>query len=161
MEIEAPVTRTTSGNVFNNDATAIAALTGIYTKLGKQYTGTFATGISSISLRCGLSADEFTLYGGADDKLTAYYQNRLSMASNSGSEYWSELYNYIFMCNSVLEGLNESKSLNSKISQQLIGEAKFMRAFFYFYLVNLFDDVPLVTTTDYKINASLPRSASV
>jgi hypothetical protein len=35
---------------------------------------------------------------------------------------------------------------------------KFMRAFFYFYLVNLFGDVPLATTTDYRVNRVLPRT---
>jgi hypothetical protein len=33
-----------------------------------------------------------------------------------------------------------------------------MRAFFYFYLVNLYGDIPLVTTNDYKTNSILPRT---
>jgi starch-binding outer membrane protein, SusD/RagB family len=33
-----------------------------------------------------------------------------------------------------------------------------MRAFFYFYLVNLYGDVPLVTTTDYATNTVLSRT---
>ncbi len=33
-----------------------------------------------------------------------------------------------------------------------------MRAFFYFYLVNLYGDVPLVLSTDYKLNALLLRT---
>ncbi len=33
-----------------------------------------------------------------------------------------------------------------------------MRSFFYFYLVNLFGDAPLVMTTDYKGNAPLART---
>ena len=41
----------------------------------------------------------------------------------------------------------------------MVAEAKFLRAFFYFYLVNHFGDVPLVLNTDYKTNTSLPRSA--
>ncbi len=131
IEIGAPVTSTTSANVFNTDATAIATLTGIYTKLGFGYYGTFATGRNSVSLRSGLSADEFSLYSGAgDEKLTAYYQNKLSATLTQGSEYWSELYSYIFTCNTVLEGLQGATSLNSTIKQQLLGEARFMRAFF-------------------------------
>ncbi len=41
-----------------------------------------------------------------------------------------------------------------------MGEARFFRAFCYFYLVNLFGDVPLATTTDSTINARLPRIPS-
>jgi hypothetical protein len=39
-----------------------------------------------------------------------------------------------------------------------MGEAKFLRAFLYFYLVNLYGEIPLVTTTDYKINRLLSKS---
>ncbi|MBO9572245.1 MAG: RagB/SusD family nutrient uptake outer membrane protein, partial [Chitinophagaceae bacterium] len=34
----------------------------------------------------------------------------------------------------------------------------FLRAYYYFYLVNLFGPVPLVTTTDYEQNTMLPRA---
>ena len=43
------------------------------------------------------------------------------------------------------------------MKQQLIGEAKFIRAFCYFYLVNLYGDVPLVTGTDYSVNSTLEK----
>ena len=33
-----------------------------------------------------------------------------------------------------------------------------MRALLYFYLVNLFGDVPLITTTDYQVNQSTDRT---
>ncbi len=36
---------------------------------------------------------------------------------------------YIFICNSAIEGLSSSSSLNINVKNQLLGEAKFMRAF--------------------------------
>ncbi len=36
-----------------------------------------------------------------------------------------------------------------------------MRAFCYFYLVNLYGDVPLVLSTDWKINLELQRNSKV
>jgi hypothetical protein len=39
-----------------------------------------------------------------------------------------------------------------------MGEAKFVRAFAYFYLINLFGDVPLETSTGYVTNSILPRT---
>jgi hypothetical protein len=38
-----------------------------------------------------------------------------------------------------------------------MGEAKFMRALCYFYLVNLYGDVPLELGTDYKVNSLAAR----
>src|SRR5258708_7406862 len=64
VEVLSPVTSLTSENVYENDATAAAVLTGIYTAMtvpSPLGTGT----IDAISLISGLSADELTLYGGS------------------------------------------------------------------------------------------------
>ncbi|WP_431217937.1 RagB/SusD family nutrient uptake outer membrane protein [Puia sp. P3] len=46
------------------------------------------------------------------------------------------------------------------VRQQLLGEAKFMRAFFYFYLTNMYGNVPLATSTDWNINSLLSNMPS-
>ncbi len=71
--------------------------------------------------------------------------------------------NYIATFLSVIQQSRvlKSTSLNPHVKNQLMGEAKFMRGFCYFYLVNLFGDVPLVTTTDYKVNTTLGRTAFI
>ena len=51
-----------------------------------------------------------------------------------------------------------SNSLTFSVKQQLLGEAYFLRAFFYFYLVNLYGDVPLVLSTDWKTNSVMGRA---
>jgi hypothetical protein len=43
---------------------------------------------------------------------------------------------------------------------QLLAEAKFVRALFYFYLVNFYGDVPLLLSTDLKVNAISPKVSS-
>lgn len=159
VEIQAPVTSISQENVFSSDATAISALTGIYASMSG--TTTF-TGNASITVFTGLSADELSLYNGVTTQnYIAYYKNTLiSNSSNSyGSEFWKPLYNYIFNCNLAIEGLSSSTTLTNAVKQQLLGEAKFLRAYFYFYLVNLFGDVPVTLSTDPKINSSLARSS--
>jgi hypothetical protein len=56
--------------------------------------------------------------------------------------------------------LNQSQTLTPSLKDQLLGEAKFVRALTYFYLVNLFGDVPMPLTpdADYATNATLPRT---
>ncbi len=61
VEVDAPSTSYNAGNVYSNDATAIAVLTGLYTKIGVARLGNSFTGAKSIALLTGLSADEFTL----------------------------------------------------------------------------------------------------
>jgi hypothetical protein len=55
--------------------------------------------------------------------------------------------------------LSQSLSLTDSLKKQLRGEMLLVRALNYFYLVNLFGDLPLVTSTDFRINQMLPRSS--
>ncbi|HWK08129.1 MAG TPA: RagB/SusD family nutrient uptake outer membrane protein [Puia sp.] len=157
VEVEAPVTSTSEVNVYTSDATAAAVLTGIYTNISNSY---FSNGgIASLSLFAGLSADELKLYNGSTNTTyIRYYTNALSTSPPLIADFWNAFYPVIFIANSAIEGLANSNSLTPAIKQQLVGEAKFIRAFCYFYLVNLYGDVPLITGTDYTVNAVFFRT---
>ncbi|MBO9573244.1 MAG: RagB/SusD family nutrient uptake outer membrane protein, partial [Chitinophagaceae bacterium] len=53
-----------------------------------------------------------------------------------------------------------SRSLTPAVRKQLLGELKFFRSLFYYYIVNLYGDVPWVTTTDYTVNSRIARTAA-
>lgn len=160
-EVKAPVTSVNESNVYATDATAISVLTGLYMKFSSA--GYF-TGSQGISLYGGLLADELTLYNGiaSTDPFYYYYYYTNSLYGNMpgftpGTAYWNIIYSLVFTCNAAVQGLSNSSSLTPSVKQQLLGEAKFMRAFFYFYLVNLYGDVPIVQSTDWKENVAKPR----
>jgi len=159
-EVNAPITSVNAANVYNTDATAAAVLTGIYTKISDQdYDLSVIDNINGISLFPSLSADDLTLYDLSNTILLPYYRNDLNSLISSGGVFWNSIYPIIFVTNSAIEGLNNSTGLTPAVKQQLLGEAKFMRAFCYFYLINLYGDVPLATSSDYKINSVLPRTS--
>ncbi len=66
---------------------------------------------------------------------------------------WNYLYKVIALCNRSLEKIDENKSLLSQ-SQYLqnVSEIRAMRAIYYWYLLDLFGSVPIVTTTDVSID---------
>ncbi len=68
------------------------------------------------------------------------------------------MYSCIYKCNAIIEGCVASEKLSDSIKNNLIGEAKFWRAFTHFYLLNLFGEVPLITTTAYEQNSVAPRA---
>jgi len=68
------------------------------------------------------------------------------------------MYKIIFKANSVVEGLSTSEGVSVDVRTRLVAEAKFIRAFSYFYLVNLWGDVPLLLTTDYQANNTAART---
>lgn len=161
VDIPPPSGAIAENNVYTTDQTAIAVLSGIYRLMNNVPDQPFQ-GNRSISVFTGLSSDELTLYSGVTDNVYLnYYRNSLSsrIPPVSGSEFWPLLYKYIFRCNAVIEGLSASTTLTPVIKQQLLGEAKFIRGFMYFYLVNLFGDVPLALTTDPKANTLLARTS--
>jgi hypothetical protein len=162
VAIDPPPTSQTSDNVYNNDATASAVFIGLYSSFS-NLNPVRALTIGSISLATGLSADELTLFGGsgnANQSLVQFYQNKLIAGLSSSSAYslWSDFYSKIYIVNIALERLTVSAGLTPAVKEHLIGEAKFLRAFFYFYLVNLYGDVPLTTMGDYRVNSTIARS---
>lgn len=158
VDVKPPITQLTEGNVYANDPTAIAVLTGIYANVSGNYYYDGDGFFNSLSEYAGLSSDELTLWSGDSDVIpNAYYTNSLS-AKYAGGNFWEGAYNNIFTCNAAIAGITASTTLTPAVKNQLLGEAKFMRALFYFYLVNLYGDVALALGTDYKTNAVLARA---
>jgi len=156
VAVDPPFTSTTAVAVFKNDATAIAALTGTYMRIGDAGRGS-TLGFLSLPIDCGLYTDELLPTSTATNPtiINAYYSNELTSTIPSG---WKIIYNHIFETNAAIEGLEAATTLNKAVKQQLRGEAYFLRAWLYFYLVNLYGDVPLALSTDYKVNMVLNRS---
>jgi hypothetical protein len=157
IEVESPVTSTNSGNVYTDDGTAASVLTGIYARISSTDVElAYNSGITSVSLFTSLSSDELTLYDISSENLSPYYRNELDKLTISGN-FWRSFYGIIFIANSAIEGIGNSSQLSNNVRNQLLGEAKFIRAFCYFYLVNLYGDVPLILGTDWKVNATSKR----
>src|SRR5690606_24496171 len=77
------------------------------------------------------------------------------------NQVWSQSYQFIYQANAILDGLEgNSNEIPVSLKEQLLGEALFLRAFFHFYLVELFGDVPLVVGTDYRVNSTLTRTSA-
>lgn len=156
IEVDPPANAVTQQNVYTNDQTATAVLTNIYRAMASGYTVTVAKFM-------GLMSDEFGLMSGADIVHTAYYTNSLystSQLANTGNDIWNLSYSYLFNCNSAIEGLTASNSLTPYVKNQLLGEAYFIRAWLYFYLVNIYGDLPIVIATDPQNNRQLSRSST-
>lgn len=157
IEVDPPGTFTNATVVFSDNGTATAVLTGVYIKLSYD---PFNTGVTSLSVLPELSGDNLITTAN-DVQYLGYYQNALdAQYSGSSTNYWNEIYPIIYTLNSAIEGLNQSNSLSPNVKQQLLGESHFMRAFCYFYLTNLFGDIPLVLSSDYLINSQLSKNKS-
>lgn len=157
VDVELPDSQLTGTKVFEDAATANAAMTDIYSKM--RDTG-ILTGLSGgISSNLGMYADELVYYG-SDIVPGLPYTNSLDPTSAIASTYWNESYHQIYCCNAVLEGTEKSSSLNETEKKKLQGEALFVRALIHLYLVNIYGDIPYITGTDYEINRKVGRLQS-
>ena len=86
------------------------------------------------------------------------FKNNTLAAGNDANLLWNDLYTNIGRSNYAIQNLQTSTTLSSSVKNQLLGESKFWRAWCYFYLVNFFGDVPLVTSTDALTTGLFPRT---
>ncbi|SDL10119.1 SusD family protein [Pedobacter sp. ok626] len=147
LDVGTPETEATAKSVYSNDATATAAMLSVYAEFMRSSTSIDA------SVCLAQSADELTSL--ANPPVVNYYTNNLNSFENN--DFWTLYYQSIYRANSVLEGLSTSDGVQVAVKDQLKGEALFVRAFFHFYLVNLFGDIPYLTTTNYNVNNVAPR----
>lgn len=154
VEVDPPNDRITRTTVFGDDQTAMSALKGIYNQLfNTEYA---AGGNRSVTFLGGLSGDDFTMTS-TNEEMVEFSENEISTSNSFNLDLWAGAYNMIYNTNALLEGIEQSKSLSDPIKAQLEGEAKFVRAFTYFYLTNLYGEIPLILDTNYKINSIAPR----
>jgi len=151
--VDPPPNRITSAQVFSNDSTATQALIGIY----NQIMETFGILNGNGTLLCGEYADELVPTP-VTDKDEPFFTDELTSKDDQVGGIWKNVYQYIYSCNDVIQGLENNKAVSQGLRDQLLGEARFLRALGYFYMINLFGDVPLVTVTDYTGNAKMGRT---
>jgi hypothetical protein len=155
IQIDPPVQSITTSQVFSDSANALSALGGLYTNMINSG-GSIAFGDGFITTYCGASADELLPFESAGDHVST---NTLNPNNSVFYSYaWAPVYNYIYEANAIINNLPAAVNISTSAKAEFNGEAKFFRAFFYFYLVNLFGDVPLITNTDYKTNTLVARS---
>lgn len=152
IEVDLPIDQYTAETVYSSTSTATLALTGIYAKLRKSNLAVGANnGVALVGARL---SDELKGIGSTD----SYQLN--SVTSQEADFIWPDSYLYfIYRANALIEGINQSKTIPADSKQILVGEAKFIRAFTYFYLVNFYGDVPLVLTIDVNSNTNIGRTA--
>ena len=150
LDVDLPSNQLSSESVYASEPTAEAAVNGIYQSMVADF---FYNRVHTV---LGETADELVPRTGIAN---IYSSNEIPETDGTINANWGELYKTIYNANNVIEGLTKSTSINAVQSKQWIAEAKFLRAYSYFYLTNLWGNVPLVLTTDVDVSALLPQSS--
>lgn len=148
LDVSLPTNSFYEETAFNNDKTAAATINGIYSTLSHQAT------VSDLGLYSGLYTDEFTS-NQTDVSNQKFYLNNLTAVNDPG--YWASFYPLIYQSNLIIEGLTNTKAKLAN-KDQYLGEVYFLRAYFFFYLTNIYGDIAMPLTSDYKTNNTLSRT---
>ena len=127
-----------SDTFYKNKDQAIQALNGVYNAI------TFSNFNNAIWVFGDIASDDAVKGGNPGDQAEITYIDEFNANSSNGiiSNYWSFSYEAIARANNVIANV-PAVPMDEVLKNQIIGEAKFIRAYSYFNLVNIFGKVPL------------------
>lgn len=89
------------------------------------------------------------------------YQHRWTAADATLYETWKYLYKVVMLCNQSLSDLGEYSHLASEDEiRSWTAEVRALRALFYFYIMDMFGSVPLVTEMDVPVSEVVQSARS-
>lgn len=147
-------TKLTPENYFNTPAEANSFLTGIYAILSQP---TFYGG----DYMYLVAGDDLSHYGGSGrgPASTGLICNNATTSDNAVTAFWYALYSGINRANMFLENIDKVNGFDAGVKEQYIAEARFLRAFYYFNLVECWGDVPFKTVSTQSVtNLNIPRT---
>jgi hypothetical protein len=148
-----------AGNLYKDQAGAIAGVTGIYQRLQtlKKSDYQLIGNLGTDEVRACYQAQGYGAYWAGVVGMDVY-----DITFNSQNQditgFWQNCYQGIANANAAIKYIPQIKGFSDPtIQTRLEGEAKFMRALFYFYLVQMYGDVPL-QLEDTNFDNGVPRT---
>ena len=126
-----------------------AALAGVYNNLTSEF--------RLIAVETEMLTPNAFDYGVFDANAIA--MGRALSTTGEFQTWWRWGFRGIGRANTLLDNINEDSPLSESKKNQMKGEALFLRAFFYSYLVDVFGGLPLIIETpNNETQGELPRS---
>lgn len=139
-------------NFLRNESELIAALNGVYNNL--WFNSISASGQweyildTTTDIAWDRNGSVFTSIG-----------NGSHSASNSGFEQlWTHLYEGIARCNFILDNTDRVKNVTPELLNEVEGQVRFLRAYWYSQLITFWGDVPLITESVGLEESNTPRA---
>lgn len=144
----------TEENAFIDSSTAVGTVLGLYTFIGNTNPQNNSIAFNTTKYGMMSADDAYYLTNSNFDN----WKNNTLAAGNDLQAFWYGYYQIISRANYIIVNLSKNTTIGQTARNQFMGEAKFWRAWAYFYLTNYFGAVPVVTNTEALENSKLPRS---
>lgn len=142
-------TKKDTSNYPRSTADASELLTGVYSILGRPEP------LGSSFMTSELMSDDRFGGGGPDDRSCKAIDQFKKSSDDMFNNAWKAYYFGVFRSNFLISKLDQIKWDSISSRNKIEGEARFLRAYFYFDLARMFGEVPLVTEPE---PVNLPKS---
>jgi len=88
-----------------------------------------------------------------------FIQNQYEPKTKYVSTMWTKLYSQVYQDNDFIAHVQGNSLISETTQKEYIGQALWLRCYDYFWLVNLWGDVPLVLSNNYSETAYIPRTS--
>ena len=159
LDVE-PKTFFTTETFYTKPEHAQQAVSACYDLLRRPYRGVgtygespffmleFATGMCNTSIGQAVYSSEFREANASEDNVYAW-------------DWWQSFYQGIENCNIAIEKLPTIPGVSDDEKSHYLGEVHFLRAYFYFMLVQMYGDIPLKTTTTHSAEGANIKRTSI
>lgn len=150
---EVATNQVASESYFNNYDQANTVLTGVY----KQQQQAFEQG--KIAGWCISGTDEVSTPNFGNNPVRAMHVYNFQANLDLVLDLWRRHYVGVYRANQVIDRVTAmtADQITSANQKRLIGEAKFLRALYYFQLTKMYGDVPL-TVSEIKTEKDIPTT---
>lgn len=134
-------------NYYKTPAQVFAGLVSVYDPLGTEAGGIDNTYANRIGPLNAASDDCYAGGGSSTDMDTWQAWNKYTLDAAKGPQgaFWSRNFTGIYRANLLLSKLDNVPGLAASDKARYTAEVKYLRAYYYFWLVRLFKNIPFFT----------------
>ncbi|TYP94631.1 RagB/SusD domain-containing protein [Sphingobacterium allocomposti] len=155
VEVSSAGNLTVSDDLFATENGYKSVFAGLY----QNFRGNLGLTSGGLSTYMSLASDDLSSTS-ASSFYQTFLQNSVLSSNSVVSNFWNQAYRGIYRANLILEKIDGASFIPESRRNDYKGQALFIRAFYYFYLVQLFNDVPLALSSDFQQTATLGREQS-
>lgn len=127
---------------FSTEQGALAAINATYVTLASG--GMYNEEYYAVS---GAGSDDWFLNNTWGTTLNNWSFTPTEAGGDRIDQVWQALYQGVFRSNIVIQNIPDSE-INQELRDRILGEAYFMRGYFYWHLAVVFGEVPVITEAD-------------
>lgn len=143
-----------SSSFYNTDQEAEQAVNAVYSVFYNFYQ-------NHVGFDADCLSDDIIKGHGTDFADYNSFNTGQLLASNAAIKgLWSDYYKGIYLANTVIDNISKSTSVSEGKKNQVLGEAHYLRAYFYFQLVQRYGGTPLILSVEESVKEA-PRATTV